>query len=147
MVVLAPPVRSSDTKTQLTLLTARKTNPLRLRRSPSLRLPSRREAIHRPNVSHLQSPFPKKQKKKKENKTLHTINNNKRLICSPSLPLPSFEAGRGTGLDYSYSFRSEGVSESKEVRKWLDNYLWVGEVVMDQGVALMSASSFFERKR
>jgi len=33
------------------------------------------------------------------------------------------------------------------MKKWVENYLWVGETVMDQGVALMSASGYFERKR
>lgn len=45
------------------------------------------------------------------------------------------------------SVKSETISESENVKKWLDNYLWVGEVVMDQSVALMSSSGYFERKR
>ncbi|KKY26690.1 hypothetical protein UCDDS831_g01350 [Diplodia seriata] len=57
----------------------------------------------------------------------------------------AFLAGvkRSTGL----TVKSETISESENVKKWLDNYLWVGEVVMDQGVALMSSSGYFERKR
>jgi hypothetical protein len=39
------------------------------------------------------------------------------------------------------------MTEQKDVRRWIDNYLWVGEVVMDQSVALMSSSGYFERKR
>ena len=42
---------------------------------------------------------------------------------------------------------SEKISESKELKKWVDNYLGMGEWVMDQSVAILSASSFFERKR
>ncbi|KAI9660424.1 MAG: hypothetical protein M1821_009774 [Bathelium mastoideum] len=59
----------------------------------------------------------------------------------------AFLAGvrRSTGL--TPSLRQESVSESTEVRKWLDRYLWLGEAVMDQGVAVMSSSSYFERKR
>ncbi|KAK7702158.1 hypothetical protein SLS57_011458 [Botryosphaeria dothidea] len=45
------------------------------------------------------------------------------------------------------SVKSETITESENVKKWLDNYLWVGEVVMDQSVALMSSSGYFERKR
>ncbi|KAB2569970.1 hypothetical protein BFW01_g5584 [Lasiodiplodia theobromae] len=57
----------------------------------------------------------------------------------------AFLAGvkRSTGL----TVKSETISESENVKKWLDNYLWVGEVVMDQSVALMSSSGYFERKR
>lgn len=42
---------------------------------------------------------------------------------------------------------SEKISDSKELKKWVDNYLGVGEWVMDQSVAILSASSWFERKR
>merc|ERR1711862_1027589 len=61
--------------------------------------------------------------------------------------ISAFLAGvkRSTGL--TPSFRSEQVSDNKEVRKWVDNYLWVGEVFMDQSVAFMSSSGYFERKR
>lgn len=47
----------------------------------------------------------------------------------------------------SPSVKPETITESKEITKWVDSYLWVGEVVMDQGVAFMSASKYFERKR
>ncbi|KAF2229583.1 DUF1748-domain-containing protein [Viridothelium virens] len=61
--------------------------------------------------------------------------------------LSAFLAGvrRSTGL--TPSLRQESLSENTEVRKWLDRYLWLGEAVMDQGVAVMSSSSYFERKR
>lgn len=59
----------------------------------------------------------------------------------------AFLAGvkRSTGL--TPSLKPDTLSESPSVKKWVENYLWVGETVMDQGVALMSASGYFERKR
>ncbi|OCL00951.1 DUF1748-domain-containing protein [Cenococcum geophilum 1.58] len=59
----------------------------------------------------------------------------------------AFLAGvkRSTGL--TPSIRSESVTESPELKKWIDNYLWVGEWAMDQSVAIMASTSFFERKR
>ncbi|KAF2102498.1 DUF1748-domain-containing protein, partial [Rhizodiscina lignyota] len=66
-------------------------------------------------------------------------------IAFDAVLVSAFLAGvkRSTGL----TLRSDGLSESTELRKWIDNYLWVGEVVMDRSVALMSTSSYFERKR
>ena len=49
--------------------------------------------------------------------------------------------------DASPSLRSEKVSESKEVQKWVGKYLDVGEFMMDQSVAAMGATSWFERRR
>jgi len=59
----------------------------------------------------------------------------------------AFLAGvkRSTGL--TPSLKPDTLSESPSMKKWVENYLWVGETVMDQGVALMSASGYFERKR
>jgi hypothetical protein len=37
--------------------------------------------------------------------------------------------------------------ESNDVRGYVDQYLSVGEWVVDQGTAFMAASSYFERKR
>ncbi|KAG0082623.1 hypothetical protein BGZ92_011556 [Podila epicladia] len=37
--------------------------------------------------------------------------------------------------------------ESNDVRGYVDQYLSVGEWVVDQGSAFMAASSYFERKR
>ncbi len=46
------------------------------------------------------------------------------------------------------SFKTEKVAgESKEVTKWVDKYLSVGEWVMDQSVAIASSSGWFERTR
>jgi hypothetical protein len=46
-----------------------------------------------------------------------------------------------------YRLRPTALTENKEINKWVDNYLWVGEVVMDQSVAFMGTSGYFERKR
>ncbi|KAF8945803.1 hypothetical protein BGZ47_001940 [Haplosporangium gracile] len=49
--------------------------------------------------------------------------------------------------------RSSGLSvatekiESSEVRSYVEKYLSVGEIVIDQTAAFMSTSSYFERKR
>ncbi|KAJ6131389.1 hypothetical protein N7523_001849 [Penicillium sp. IBT 18751x] len=48
---------------------------------------------------------------------------------------------------HSPSLKSEQISENKEVKRWVDNYLGVGEWVMDQSVAVMGSSSWFERRR
>ncbi|KFA54176.1 hypothetical protein S40293_06298 [Stachybotrys chartarum IBT 40293] len=58
----------------------------------------------------------------------------------------AFLAGmkRSTGL----TFKSEKVGgENKDVSKWIDKYLGVGEWVMDQSVAIAGSSGFFERTR
>lgn len=50
---------------------------------------------------------------------------------------------RSTGL----TLKSDTVSNSPEIKKWVDKYLDVGEFVMDSAVAAAGASSWFERKR
>lgn len=46
------------------------------------------------------------------------------------------------------SLKTDRVSgENKEVTKWVDKYLGVGEWVMDQSVAIAGTSGFFERTR
>jgi len=51
---------------------------------------------------------------------------------------------RSTGL----TFKTDKVAgENKEVQKWIDKYLSVGEWVMDQSVALAGSSSYFTRTR
>lgn len=46
------------------------------------------------------------------------------------------------------SIKSERVAgDNKEVSRWIDKYLGVGEWVMDQSVAIAGSSSFFERTR
>ncbi|KAK4555101.1 hypothetical protein LTR86_007867 [Recurvomyces mirabilis] len=61
--------------------------------------------------------------------------------------LSAFLAGvrRSTGL--TPSLKSESMTESPSVKKWVENYLWVGETIMDQSVAIMGSSGYFERKR
>ncbi|RMY26945.1 hypothetical protein D0865_16148 [Hortaea werneckii] len=58
----------------------------------------------------------------------------------PSSSLPSSPAS-------SAPQASQSFSESPGVKKWIENYLWVGETMMDQSVALMGTSGYFERKR
>ncbi|GIZ40339.1 hypothetical protein CKM354_000368300 [Cercospora kikuchii] len=57
----------------------------------------------------------------------------------------AFLAGvkRSTGL----TLKPDTFSESPSIKKWIENYLWVGETIMDQSVAIMSSSGYFERKR
>ncbi|OJJ06253.1 hypothetical protein ASPVEDRAFT_55935 [Aspergillus versicolor CBS 583.65] len=59
----------------------------------------------------------------------------------------AFLAGvkRSTGLTPSLS--SDKVTDNKDFKKWIDNYLGVGEWVMDQSIAVLSSTSYFERKR
>ncbi|KAK1071669.1 hypothetical protein LTR33_010398 [Friedmanniomyces endolithicus] len=59
----------------------------------------------------------------------------------------AFLAGvrRSTGL--TPSIKPESMTESPKVKSWIENYLWVGETIMDQSVALMGSSGYFERKR
>jgi len=61
--------------------------------------------------------------------------------------ISAFLAGvkRSTGL--TPSFKSEKIADSKELKNWVDKYLGVGEWVMDQSVAMMGSSSWFERRR
>ncbi|KAF2790023.1 DUF1748-domain-containing protein [Melanomma pulvis-pyrius CBS 109.77] len=61
--------------------------------------------------------------------------------------LSAFLAGvrRSTGL--TPSVQPEKFTETPGLKKWIDNYLWVGEWTMDQSVAVFSASTYFERKR
>ncbi|CAF9929946.1 hypothetical protein IMSHALPRED_008045 [Imshaugia aleurites] len=70
----------------------------------------------------------------------------------------AFLAGvkRSTGLTYAQpqpksfaktEFESDKISESKELKKWVDSYLGMGEWVMDQSVAILGSSGYFERRR
>jgi Fungal protein of unknown function (DUF1748) len=47
----------------------------------------------------------------------------------------------------SPSFNSDKISNSKEVKGWVDKYLGVGEWVMDQSIAVLGSSGYFERRR
>jgi len=57
----------------------------------------------------------------------------------------AFLAGvkRSTGL----TLKSEKLTENKEAKKWVDSYLGVGEWIMDQSIAVMSSSGWFDRTR
>nr|POF15543.1 uncharacterized protein CFP56_48737 [Quercus suber] len=66
-------------------------------------------------------------------------------ITFDAVLISAFLAGvkRSTGL----TLKSESLTESPSIKKWVENYLWVGETVLDQSVAIMGASGYFERKR
>lgn len=51
------------------------------------------------------------------------------------------------GVCHSPSLQSDKITDNKDFKKWIDSYLGVGEWVMDQSVAVLGTSSFFERKR
>ena len=60
------------------------------------------------------------------------------LTCVPSL----------LGVLARPSVKTDKVAgDNKEMNKWIDKYLGVGEWVMDQSVALAGSSSWFERTR
>ncbi|KIX00163.1 uncharacterized protein Z518_10300 [Rhinocladiella mackenziei CBS 650.93] len=62
--------------------------------------------------------------------------------------ISAFLAGikRSTGLTPT-SVKASSIGESKEIQTWVDRYLGVGEWVMDQSVAIMGSSGWFERRR
>ncbi|PNH35620.1 hypothetical protein VD0002_g186 [Verticillium dahliae] len=53
---------------------------------------------------------------------------------------------RSTGLTPSFK-TDRAAGENKDVSKWIDKYLGVGEWVMDQSVAIAGSSGWFERSR
>ncbi|KAF2440583.1 DUF1748-domain-containing protein [Karstenula rhodostoma CBS 690.94] len=61
--------------------------------------------------------------------------------------ISAFLAGvrRSTGL--TPSVKPDNFTETPGLKKWIDNYLWVGEWTMDQSVAVFGTSGYFERKR
>ncbi|KAL1957605.1 hypothetical protein VTO42DRAFT_5716 [Malbranchea cinnamomea] len=61
--------------------------------------------------------------------------------------ISAFLAGvkRSTGL--TPSLNSDKITDNKEVKRWVENYLGVGEWVMDQSVAILGATGWFERRR
>ncbi|KAF2224576.1 hypothetical protein BDZ85DRAFT_261204 [Elsinoe ampelina] len=61
--------------------------------------------------------------------------------------LSAFLAGvkRSTGL--TPSLKSDNITSNETARSWIATYLGIGEVFMDQSVAIMSSSGWFERKR
>ncbi|KAI9732714.1 MAG: hypothetical protein M1818_007448 [Claussenomyces sp. TS43310] len=61
---------------------------------------------------------------------------------APPLVNPTLAAN-----EYRPSLKSETITENKEVSKWVNKYLDVGEWVMDQSVAIAGASGYFKRER
>lgn len=49
--------------------------------------------------------------------------------------------------DLSPSVNREKIADSVEIKKWVDAYLAMGEWTMDQSVAILGSSRYFERKR
>ncbi|PGH03036.1 hypothetical protein AJ79_07468 [Helicocarpus griseus UAMH5409] len=45
------------------------------------------------------------------------------------------------------SLNSQKISDNPQVNKWVENYLGIGEWVMDQSVAVLGSSGYFERRR
>jgi hypothetical protein len=39
------------------------------------------------------------------------------------------------------------MTDNKEVKRWVESYLGVGEWVMDQSVAVLGSTGWFERRR
>ena len=69
-------------------------------------------------------------------------------VCSsPRAALPNTHKQSPVLIADSPSVKPDQFAETPGVKKWIDNYLWVGETVMDQSVAFFAASSYFERKR
>ncbi|KFY14482.1 hypothetical protein V492_02590 [Pseudogymnoascus sp. VKM F-4246] len=52
---------------------------------------------------------------------------------------------RSTGL--TPSFQTEKITDNKDVKKWIDSYLDVGEWVMDKSVTIAAASGWFKHVR
>jgi len=48
---------------------------------------------------------------------------------------------------HSPSLNSDKLTDNKDLKKWVEKYLGVGEWVMDQSVAVLGASGWFERRR
>ncbi|OBT98551.2 hypothetical protein VE01_03634 [Pseudogymnoascus verrucosus] len=52
---------------------------------------------------------------------------------------------RSTGL--TPSFNTDKITDNKDVKKWIDTYLDVGEWVMDKSVTIAAASGWFKHVR
>ncbi|PYH76460.1 DUF1748-domain-containing protein [Aspergillus uvarum CBS 121591] len=61
--------------------------------------------------------------------------------------ISAFLAGikRSTGL--TPSLETDKITDNKDFKQWIDKYLGVGEWVMDQSVAVLGSTSWFERRR
>ena len=65
-------------------------------------------------------------------------------VSSVKMWRSGLDVGRGLTAD---RVRPKQISDNESVNKFVDNYLWLGETVMDQSVAFMSSSKYFERRR
>ena len=68
------------------------------------------------------------------------------LTVSSRAPTSNRE-GSSRGIFHSPSLETDKVTDNKDFKKWIDNYLGVGEWVMDQSVVVLGSSGWFERKR
>ncbi|OKL56610.1 hypothetical protein UA08_08151 [Talaromyces atroroseus] len=48
---------------------------------------------------------------------------------------------------HSPSLNADKITDSKDIKRWIESYLGVGEWVMDQSVAVLGSTSYFERRR
>jgi hypothetical protein len=56
-------------------------------------------------------------------------------------------SGVRRGDHFSPSLSADKITDSKDIKNWINKYLGVGEWVMDQSIAVLSSTSYFERKR
>lgn len=117
----------------------------------SLRLPGRHQALHRAHVNtSLLNPPPPAGPRFPPSEELEQPARNRKKTVQLTWLIPRAHpwiGSRACGVIVSPSLKSEQISENKEVKRWIDNYLGVGEWVMDQSVAVMGSSSWFERRR
>ncbi|KAI9376701.1 hypothetical protein BJX61DRAFT_538608 [Aspergillus egyptiacus] len=78
--------------------------------------------------------------------TIKKEKNTQKLTSLPHAPLPEL-GWVCVGSLFSPSLSSDKITDSKDIKKWIDNYLGMGEWVMDQSIAVLSSTSYFERKR
>jgi hypothetical protein len=69
------------------------------------------------------------------------------LLTNSVTPCTPLQRDVCTWVLRSPSLNSDKITENKDVKKWVDSYLGVGEWVMDQSVAVMGSSAWFERRR
>ena len=67
---------------------------------------------------------------------------------SPPFPPPQSNQANKTPIgDGSPSFNTDKITDNKDVKKWIDSYLDVGEWVMDKSVSIAAASGYFKHVR
>jgi hypothetical protein len=52
-----------------------------------------------------------------------------------------------TNHNPSPSVNEDKITDNETAKSWITSYLNIGEIVMDQSVAVMSSIAWFERKR